>query len=80
MDRQTLRDCVHRYNNEGVLGLSSRLSTERPAALNEAQMAELRALVLAGPDHRLVADALPASAAGKPIETCVILVSSDQRR
>ena len=50
MDRQTLRDWVHRYNNEGVLGLTSRLSTGRPAALNEAQMAELRALVLAGPD------------------------------
>ena len=49
MDRQTLRDWVHRYNNEGVLGLTSRLSTGRPAALNEAQMAELRALVLAGP-------------------------------
>ena len=50
MDRQTLRDWVHRYNDEGVLGLSSRLSTGRPAALNEAQMEELRALVLAGPD------------------------------
>ena len=50
MDRQTLRDWVHRYNNEGVLGLSSRLSTGRPAALNEAQMEELRALVLGGPD------------------------------
>ena len=50
MDRQTLRDWVHRYNNDGVAGLSSRISTGRPAALNEAQMAELRALVLAGPD------------------------------
>ena len=50
MDRQTLRDWVHRYNNEGALGLTSRLSTGRPAALNEAQMEELRALVLAGPD------------------------------
>ena len=50
MDRQTLRDWVHRYNSDGVLGLTSRLSTGRPAALNEAQMEELRALVLAGPD------------------------------
>ena len=57
MDRQTLRDWVHRYNDEGVLGLSSRLSTGRPAALNEAQMEELRALVLAGPDparHKVI--------------------------
>ena len=50
MDRQTLRDWVHRYNSDGAAGLSSGVSTGRPAALNEAQMAELRALVLAGPD------------------------------
>jgi transposase len=34
MDRQTLRDWVHRYNDEGVGGLSSRLSPGRPAALS----------------------------------------------
>ena len=50
MDRQTLRDWVHRYNDEGVSGLSSRLSPGRPGALNEAQLAELRAMVLEGPD------------------------------
>jgi len=50
MDRQTLRDWVHRYNAEGVSGLRSRLSPGRPGALNEAQMAELRTMVLDGPD------------------------------
>ena len=50
MDRQTLRDWAHRYNAEGVTGLSSRCSPGRPAALNEAQMAELRSMVLEGPD------------------------------
>ncbi len=50
MDRQTLRDWVLRYNAEGVAGLRSRRSPGRPAALNEAQMEELRTMVLEGPD------------------------------
>lgn len=50
MDRQTLRDWVRRYNEEGVDGLRSRVSPGRPPALNEAQMKELRIMVLAGPD------------------------------
>jgi len=50
MDRQTLRDWVLRYNAEGVVGLSSRRSPARPPALNEAQMEELRSMVLEGPD------------------------------
>jgi transposase len=50
MDRQTLRDWVHRYNADGVAGLRSRWGPGRPPALSEAQMAELRSLVLEGPD------------------------------
>ena len=50
MDRQTLRDWVHRYNAEGVDGLISRTAPGREPALTEAQRAELKALVLAGPD------------------------------
>jgi transposase len=50
MDRQTLRDWVHRYNAAGVAGLQSRCSPGRPSALNETQMEELRSLVLQGPD------------------------------
>jgi len=50
MDRQTLRDWAHRYNAGGVVGLKSRCSPGRPRALNEAQMAALRSMVLDGPD------------------------------
>jgi transposase len=50
MDRQILRDWVHRYNADGVAGLSSRWGAGRPPALNETQMEELRSLVLEGPD------------------------------
>ena len=50
MDRQTLSDWVHRYNELGVEGLRSGSSSGRPPALTEAQRAELRDLVIAGPD------------------------------
>lgn len=50
MDRQTLRDWVHRYNDHGVDGLQSRHGPGPTPALNEQQMAELKALVLKGPD------------------------------
>ena len=50
MDRQTLRDWVHRYNAEGVEGLRDRPRPGRPPRLSAAQMAELAGLVEAGPD------------------------------
>ena len=50
MDRQTLCDWVHRYNEEGVEGLYSRASPGRPPALTDEQMEVLRTLVLEGPD------------------------------
>ena len=50
MDRQTLRDWVHRYNEHGVAGLRSIRSGGQPAALTPAQMAALKALTIAGPD------------------------------
>ena len=50
MDRQTLRDWVHHYNDEGVEGLKSRGGPGQPPALNPEQMAELEALVVKGPD------------------------------
>ena len=50
MDRQTLRDWVHRYNKAGVSGLMS-LPTPGPTPkLSHAQLDELRELVVAGPD------------------------------
>ena len=50
MDRQTLRDWVHRYNEAGADGLISRSAPGRQAALTAAQMQELRDLVIAGPN------------------------------
>lgn len=50
MDRQTLRDWVHRYNADGIAGLSDARRSGRPPALSPAQMQELKELVLAGPD------------------------------
>jgi transposase len=50
MDRQTLRDWVHRYNAEGLAGLCDRPHVGRPACLTAEQMAELERLVEHGPD------------------------------
>jgi transposase len=50
MDRQTLRDWVHRYNAEGVAGLRDRPRPGRPCALDEGRQAALKALVLRGPN------------------------------
>ena len=50
MDRQTLRDWVHRFNAEGIGGLANRAIAGRSPALSEGQMAQLREIVLAGPD------------------------------
>jgi transposase len=57
MDRQTLSDWVHRFNAEGIEGLKSRKSPGREPYLSAAQKAELRELVIQGPDpavHRVV--------------------------
>jgi putative transposase len=50
MERQTLRDWVHRYNAEGMAGLKSGHGPGQPASLTADQMAELEELVLRGPD------------------------------
>jgi transposase len=50
MDRQTLRDWVLRYNADGVVGLKSRQPPGRAPALTAQQKAELRELVVKGPD------------------------------
>ena len=56
MDRQTLRDWVHRYNAEGLAGLSDRPRSGRKPRLTAEQEAEL------------VREALPEHARGKPVE------------
>jgi len=50
MDRQTLRDWVHRYNAEGVDGLRDRARPGRPPRLSGGALDELVAIVEAGPD------------------------------
>ena len=50
MTRQTLRDWVHRYNAESVAGLWSRTGGGRAPALSDAQMEELKDIVIKGPD------------------------------
>ena len=50
MTRQTLRDWVHRYNDEGVAGLRSRTGPGRAPALTDEQMVELHEMVIKGPD------------------------------
>jgi transposase len=50
MDRQTLRDWVHRYNAQGLAGLENRKGRGRPSRLTTEQRAELAALVESGPD------------------------------
>ena len=52
MDRQTLRDWVHRFNAEGAAGLLDRKTAGPPPKLTAAQKAELAAIVEAGPDRQ----------------------------
>jgi transposase len=50
MDRQTLCDWVHRFNDRGVDGLIDGKSQGRPSKLTGEQQEELRRLVEEGPD------------------------------
>jgi transposase len=50
MDRQTLCDWVHRYNEEGLAGLHDRRRSGRRSRLTPEQMAELAVVVEQGPD------------------------------
>ena len=53
MDRQTLRDWVHRYNACGIGGLKSRRQPGRAPLLTPLQKAELLDVVIAGPDPEI---------------------------
>lgn len=50
MDRQTLRDWAHRFNEEGPVGLKNRAGAGRPRLLSDEQMAALSEIVETGPD------------------------------
>lgn len=51
MDRQTLRDWVHRYNAEGLAGLVDRKSPGAPRLLTDEQKRQLAKLVDDGPQE-----------------------------
>ena len=51
MDRQTLRDWVHRFNEQGPDGLKDTWSKGNPPRLSPEQQAELAHLVETGPDR-----------------------------
>ncbi len=51
MDRQTLRDWVHRFNEHGPDGLLDNWSKGSPPRLSASQQAELAQLVETGPDR-----------------------------
>jgi transposase len=50
MDRQTLRDWVHRFNAKGLAGLSDASRPGRPALLSAEQQEQVAAWVEAGPE------------------------------
>ena len=50
MDRQTLRDWVHRFNEAGPAGLVNRKAPGAAAKLTAEQLAELAEIVETGPD------------------------------
>ena len=50
MERQTLRDWVHRYNADGLSGLTNRGYAGPPRRLSADALAELAELVEKGPD------------------------------
>src|SRR3954451_14787677 len=50
MDRQTLRDWVHRYNAEGLAGLRDRPHPGPTPRLTPEQLSELARVVDDGPD------------------------------
>ena len=53
MERQTLRDWVHRYNEAGLAGLSSRVSLGPARLLSADQMEAFKELVINGPDPEI---------------------------
>ena len=50
MDRQTLRDWVHRYNKEGLDGLADRARSGRPASLSWVEQGKFASWVEEGAD------------------------------
>ncbi len=53
MDRQTLRDWVPRFNEQGPDGLTNKQGAGRPRLITDEQMQELARIVEAGPDPQI---------------------------
>ena len=53
MDRQSLRDWVHRFNEQGPDGLSNKEGARRPRLITDEQMQELARIIEAGPDPQI---------------------------
>ena len=53
MDRQTLRDWVHRFNAQGPDGLANKEGAGRPRLITDEQMQELAKIVEAGPNPQI---------------------------
>lgn len=51
MDRQTLRDWAHRFNEQGPAGLKDNRRRGNPRRLSQAQLAELSEIVETGPNR-----------------------------
>lgn len=54
MTRQTLRDWVHRYNNEGIAGLKDRTKGHPKRLLTPEQEEQFKEIVAKGPEKPLV--------------------------
>ena len=52
LDPQTLARAVQHYNADGIAGLSDRTSPGRPPKLTREQSAELKRMILAGPEDQ----------------------------
>ena len=52
LDPQNLARAVQHYNADGIAGLKDRTSPERPSKLTREQSAELKRMILAGPEDR----------------------------
>lgn len=52
LDPQTLARAVQHYNADGIAGLKDRTSPGRPPKLTREQSAELKRMILAGPEDR----------------------------
>jgi transposase len=52
LDPQSLARAVQHYNADGIAGLKDRTSPGRPPKLTDEQSAELKRMILAGPEDR----------------------------